>query len=62
MNIGHLAERIKDARGEVLLVAETHRMPKRIRDELLMADGHLTNAFNMLLEDQPDGEDEGLGE
>ena len=62
MNIAHLAERIKDARAEVLLVAETHRMPKSIRDELLMADGHLANAYNMLLVHQPGEEDETLGE
>jgi hypothetical protein len=57
MNIEHLSERIKDARAEVLLVAETHRMPKRIREELIMADGHLANAYNMLRDYQP-GEEE----
>ena len=62
MNLGHLSDRIKDARAEVLLVAETHRMSKRIRDELILADGHLANAYNLLLEYVPGEEEESEGE
>ena len=50
MNLNHILDRIKDARAEVLLVAETHRMPELVRDQLHQADEHLTKAM-LVLED-----------
>ncbi len=50
MNLDHIRERIKDARAEVLLVAETHRMPEAIREELHRADEHLQKALALLTE------------
>ena len=50
MNLDHILDRIKDARAEVLLVAETHRMPETVRDQLHQADEHLTKAMLVLEE------------
>jgi hypothetical protein len=50
MILDHIQDRIKDARAEVLLVAETHRMPGQVRDQLHQADEHLQKAM-MLLEE-----------
>ncbi|HEY3398875.1 MAG TPA: hypothetical protein VGM19_14565 [Armatimonadota bacterium] len=48
MNLNHIVDRIKDARAEVLLVSETHRMPEEIHQELILADQHLQNALELL--------------
>jgi hypothetical protein len=48
MNLTHILDRIKDARAEVLLVAETHRMPELVRDQLHQADEHLAKAMLVL--------------
>ncbi len=50
MNLDHILDRIKDARAEVLVVAETHRMPEAVRDQLHQADEHLQKALVMLME------------
>jgi hypothetical protein len=50
MNLDHILDRIKDARAEVLLVAETHRMPEKVRDQLHQADEHLQKAILLLSE------------
>ncbi len=50
MKLEHILDRIKDARAEVLLVAETHRMPEQVRDQLHQADEHLQKALVMLTE------------
>ena len=58
MNLDHILDRIKDARAEVLLVAETHRMPELVRDQLHQADEHLQQALAMLMETDFSPEDE----
>jgi len=50
VDLDHIQERIKDARAEVLLVAETHRMPAAVREELHRADEHLQKALALLTE------------
>jgi hypothetical protein len=50
MNLDHILDRIKDARAEVLVVAETHRMPETVRDQLHQADEHLAKAMLLLEE------------
>ncbi len=58
MNLDHILDRIKDARAEVLLVAETHRMPEVVRDQLHQADEHLQKALLLLAESDLSEEDE----
>ena len=60
MNLDHILDRIKDARAEVLLVAETHRMPESVRDQLHQADEHLQKAL-LLLRDVDFSEEESGG-
>ena len=50
MNIDHVVDRTKDARAEVLLVSETHRMPETVRDQFHQADEHLQKAILLLYE------------
>ena len=61
MNIDHVVNRIKDARAEVLLVAETHRMPETVRDQLHQADEHLQKATLLLEESDFSTADESDG-
>ena len=58
MNLDHILDRIKDARAEVLLVAETHRMPEVVRDQLHQADEHLQKALLLLAESDLSEEDD----
>ena len=61
MNLDHILDRIKDARAEVLLVAETHRMPEAMRDQLHQADEHLQKAQMLLMESDFSAEDGSAG-
>lgn len=61
MNLTHILDRIKDARAEVLLVAETHRMPQVVRDQLHQADEHLQKALLLLVESDLSEEEGDLG-